>query len=94
MKEFEAVSLFCGAGGLDMGFDRIGFRTVWANDFDRDSCKTYQKCYSSCHANLHILKNWLNALSFAVPPREERFWTHFLAPELLGSCAITYKENV
>ena len=47
MKEFEAVSLFCGAGGLDMGFDRIGFRTVWANDFDRDSCKTYQKWSSA-----------------------------------------------
>ena len=30
MREFTAVSLFCGAGGLDMGFDRVGFRTIWA----------------------------------------------------------------
>ena len=42
MREFTAVSLFCGAGGLDMGFDRAGFRTVWANDFDADACKTHQ----------------------------------------------------
>lgn len=43
MREFTAVSLFCGAGGLDMGFDRAGFRTIWANDFDADACKTHQR---------------------------------------------------
>ena len=36
MKKFTAISLFCGAGGLDMGFDRAGFKTIWANDFDKD----------------------------------------------------------
>lgn len=43
MREFTAVSLFCGAGGLDLGFDRAGFKTIWANDFDADACKTHQK---------------------------------------------------
>ena len=42
MREFSAVSLFCGAGGLDMGFERAGFRTIWANDFDSDACRTYR----------------------------------------------------
>ena len=42
MREFTAVSLFCGAGGLDMGFDRAGYKTIWANDFDNDACKTHQ----------------------------------------------------
>lgn len=42
MREFTAVSLFCGAGGLDMGFERAGFKTVWANDFEEDACKTHQ----------------------------------------------------
>lgn len=42
MREFTAVSLFCGAGGLDLGFDRAGFRTLWANDFEADACKTHQ----------------------------------------------------
>ncbi len=42
MREFTAVSLFCGAGGLDLGFNRAGFRTLWANDFDADACRTHQ----------------------------------------------------
>ncbi len=42
MREFTAISLFAGAGGLDMGFDRGGFRTIWANDFDADACKTHE----------------------------------------------------
>lgn len=42
MREFTAVSLFCGAGGLDMGFHRAGYKTIWANDFDSNACKTHQ----------------------------------------------------
>lgn len=43
MREFTAISLFAGAGGLDIGFDRAGFKTIWANDFDKDACKTHEK---------------------------------------------------
>lgn len=35
-----AVSLFTGAGGLDVGLERAGFRTVSANDFDADCIRT------------------------------------------------------
>lgn len=42
MGEFTVSSLFCGAGGLDMGFDRAGYKTVWANDFEPDACKTHR----------------------------------------------------
>lgn len=42
VREFTAISLFAGAGGLDMGFERAGFKTVWANDFDSDACKTHE----------------------------------------------------
>lgn len=42
MREFTAVSLFCGAGGLDIGFERAGFKTIWANDFDADACRTHE----------------------------------------------------
>jgi len=41
-KKFTVVSLFCGAGGMDMGFDLEGFKTVWANDNDKDSCDTHR----------------------------------------------------
>lgn len=40
---YSLVSLFCGAGGLDMGFENAGFRTLWANDFDQDACNTHAK---------------------------------------------------
>ena len=38
----RAVSLFSGAGGLDVGFLKAGFDVIWANDVDRDSCQTYE----------------------------------------------------
>lgn len=31
------VSLFSGCGGMDVGFEKAGFRRVWANDFDKDA---------------------------------------------------------
>lgn len=41
-KKYTLVSLFAGAGGLDMGFDRQGFRVLWANDIDKDACATHR----------------------------------------------------
>lgn len=43
MKQMTQASLFCGAGGLDIGFERAGFKTVWANDFNKDACDTFRK---------------------------------------------------
>lgn len=37
----KVVSLFCGCGGLDMGFHRAGYDIVWANDFDKYAVQTY-----------------------------------------------------
>ena len=42
MREFTAASLFAGAGGLDIGFEEAGFHTLWANDFEKDACKTHE----------------------------------------------------
>jgi DNA (cytosine-5)-methyltransferase 1 len=41
-RKYTTVSLFCGAGGLDLGFEQAGFATLWANDFDSDACKTHR----------------------------------------------------
>ncbi|MFZ2727440.1 MAG: DNA cytosine methyltransferase [Methylococcaceae bacterium] len=36
------VSLFSGAGGLDLGLIQAGHSIIWANDIDIDSCQTYK----------------------------------------------------
>lgn len=37
------VSLFSGAGGLDLGLIQAGLRVVWANDCDASAVATYRK---------------------------------------------------
>lgn len=39
---YTVVSLFCGAGGMDLGFKQAGFKILWANDFDKDAATTYK----------------------------------------------------
>lgn len=39
----QVVSLFSGAGGLDLGLERAGHEIVWANDFDSDAVETYRE---------------------------------------------------
>lgn len=38
-KSFSAISLFSGAGGMDLGFEPY-FNVIAANEFDKDSCET------------------------------------------------------
>lgn len=46
-KQMTQASLFCGAGGLDIGFERVGFKTIWANDFNSDACETFRRWSTS-----------------------------------------------
>jgi DNA (cytosine-5)-methyltransferase 1 len=38
-----AISLFSGAGGMDVGFESAGFQVLWANDSSPDACETYRR---------------------------------------------------
>ena len=39
----KVISLFSGAGGMDIGFINAGFEIVWANDFFEEAVKSYRK---------------------------------------------------
>ena len=39
----KIISLFSGAGGLDKGFESAGFNILWANEYDKDIWKTFEK---------------------------------------------------
>lgn len=38
----KIVSVFAGAGGLDLGFERAGFDVIWANEYDKSIWETYE----------------------------------------------------
>ena len=37
----KGISLYSGAGGLDIGFQRAGFDIIWANDYNKYACASY-----------------------------------------------------
>lgn len=40
---YRVVDLFCGAGGIGLGFEQCGFTVVAATDIDRACCATHQR---------------------------------------------------
>ena len=40
---YKVVSLFSGAGGMDLGFIKAGFDVIWANDIIPEAIETYKK---------------------------------------------------
>ena len=43
----KLISLFSGAGGLDLGFIKAGFKVLIANEFDKTIWETYEKNHNS-----------------------------------------------
>lgn len=48
----KVISLFSGAGGLDLGFEKAGFEIPIANEYDKDIWATFKKN----HPNTHLIE--------------------------------------
>lgn len=58
----KAISLFCGAGGMDVGFEAAGVEVLWANEFNADAVSTYKKNHPNTyveHADIRDAKSQL-----------------------------------
>lgn len=45
-SHYNCISLFAGVGGIDLGFKKAGFPTVYANEFDGHAVTTYQENFN------------------------------------------------
>lgn len=41
-KVFTCASFFAGVGGIDLGFEQAGFKTIYANEFDQYAADTFE----------------------------------------------------
>lgn len=58
----RTLSLFAGAGGLDMGFKNAGFDIVWANDINKDACETHKRWSDAVIVNEDIKNISINSI--------------------------------
>lgn len=47
MKKMNYIDLFCGAGGLSLGFENAGFKNIFALDNNEEAYKTYRKNFKN-----------------------------------------------
>lgn len=45
-NKYTVGSLYAGVGGICMGFKNAGFSLEWANEFDKNACKTYRENFN------------------------------------------------
>lgn len=55
-RRLTAVSMFCGCGGMDLGFHNSGFDIIWANDINADCELTYTQNFTKITGK-NVFKN-------------------------------------
>ncbi|MDE6072811.1 MAG: DNA cytosine methyltransferase [Muribaculaceae bacterium] len=58
------ISLFSGAGGLDLGFHNAGFHTLMANEYDSKICPTFQANFP----NVNLIEGDIRKIDSTVFP--------------------------
>lgn len=61
MTKLNLISLFAGAGGMDLGFEKAGFNVAVANEFDPKICPTYRHN----HKHTHLIEGDIRNISDA-----------------------------
>ncbi len=57
MERPKVISLFSGAGGLDLGFKLAGYNIIWANDIDKWAVKTFERNFPETKIILDDIAN-------------------------------------
>ena len=50
------ASFFAGVGGIDKGFELAGFKTIYANEFDKNAAITFHANYPNVHLDVCDIK--------------------------------------
>lgn len=88
---FTVVSLFAGAGGLDLGFEKQGFQIIWANDIDKDACETH-----ALWSSAKVVQGDIGSVDFNTIPKADIITGGFPCQgfSLAGPRKIDDKRNV
>ncbi|MEG2669653.1 MAG: DNA cytosine methyltransferase [Oscillospiraceae bacterium] len=53
----KCASFFAGVGGIDKGFEKAGFQTVYANEFDENAANTFKANFPNVKVDVCDIKN-------------------------------------
>ena len=54
---YTYIDLFCGAGGLSLGFDKAGFENIFSVEFNPDFAKTYKRNFPKHNLIVDDIRN-------------------------------------
>lgn len=56
-QNYNYVDLFCGAGGMSLGFDKAGFKNIFSVEYDKQIANTYNNNFPSHNLFVGDIKN-------------------------------------